>query len=441
MFITKSFSSQNELSQHLKTHAPSFYLSSKTSTVIPFDKLESYLPWDHSKGDFCLVDLSKMPQKMELSTDHVLKISGAISWQEASQFLTSKNRAIMTSPTEQLALVLAGVATSCTGERCFGFGNLRSQVKKITYLNFKGEEVHLNAEKKFPEFPELSTYQNEYSNYKNFKNAPYPRFEKETDLMIGTEGQLGIITEVELLTAPLDDVTYMFLLLPRFEDNIKPHLEIFHGVQSWRNEILACELLDSNSMNYLKEDEKLGNNQDIIFLEVKTNAFEKVFSDFLMNLKLTPDDQIFEITKAKYHQVRAGVPRAVFETNSKMGVTKIGTDAQVDENHFEQLLLFYREAAKIGVRYSLFGHFGDGHLHFNYMPSQNDYQKSLSHIEGLYQEVLKWKGSPFAEHGIGLLKQKYIKYFYSPNQSQVFKKLKTLHDPHGQFFPQGFMHL
>ena len=45
----------------------------------------------------------------------------------------------------------------------------------------------------------------------------------------------------------------------------------------------------------------------------------------------------------------------------------------------------------------------------------------------------------FAEHGIGLLKQKYIKRFHGPHQLGLFHDLKQKHDPYHQFFPQGFM--
>ena len=60
-------------------------------------------------------------------------------------------------------------------------------------------------------------------------------------------------------------------------------------------------------------------------------------------------------------------------------------------------------------------------------------------LELLYAEVLKWHGSPFAEHGIGLLKKKFIAPFYNEHQQCVFRELKSLFDPKGQFFPEGFM--
>lgn len=437
-FITKTFYSFEDLISHLKAHQPSFYFASKTSTVIPYDKLDTLLPW--SKGDYFLCDLSKLPHEMEVKDNGNLVLRGAVSWEEAKKFLRSKGRNLKTSPTEQLALITAGIATSCTGERCFGFGTMRSQVVRLKYLNFDGEEKSLSRDDEFKTVSaNLKAYQEDFKSYSTFKNAPYPRFQQAIDLMIGTEGQMGIVTEVEIETAENYDLTYVFMLVPKWEENMEPHMEIFQAVQSHRDAIMSCELLDANCMNYLKADEKLGTNQDVIFLEVKSDHFEDIYSNVLCNLKHVNHDDVFEIAENKFHHIRAAVPRAIFEENSKMGVVKIGTDCQVSGEKFPELLKFYRDAAKIGVRYCLFGHFGDAHLHFNYMPSKEESAKCLEQIQQLYDKVLEWKGSPFAEHGIGLLKQKYIKRFHGPHQLGLFHDLKKEYDPYNQFFPQGFM--
>lgn len=438
-FITKTFYSQDDLIRHLKAHQPSFYFSSKTSTVIPYDKLDTLLPWTKNQ-DFFLCDLSKLPSRMELKENGNLVLSGAVSWEEAKKFLISHGRNLKTSPTEQLALITAGIATSCTGERCFAFGNMRSQVVRLKYLNYMGEEKELTNDKIFASSSSiLKDYQDDFKAYTNFKNAPYPRFEKETDLMIGTEGQLGLVTEVEIETTDNGPVNYIFMLLPRWEQNLAPHLEIFNAVQDHRDEIMSCELLDANCMNYLKPDERLGNDQDVIFLEIKAQAFEEIYGNVLCQLELTSADEVYEIAENKFHRVRAGVPRAIFEENSKMGVVKVGTDVQVSPERFADLLHFYREATKIGVRYCLFGHFGDAHLHFNFMPNKDQTAECLDVFQKLYDKVYEWKGSPFAEHGIGLIKQKYIKRFHGKNQLNLFHDLKKEHDPFNQFFPQGFM--
>lgn len=439
-FHYKTFHHKQDLIQHLKSHLPSFYYSSKTSTVIPYDKLTEMLPAPAGVSDFYLCDLTKILGHMELKDNGNLVITGSVSWQEAQQFLTSKGRNLKTSPTEHLALITAGVATSCTGERCFSFGNLRQQIVSLKYLDYNGEEKTLRRDENFQSHsPYLEKYQSDFKAYQYFKNAPYPRFEKSTDLMIGTEGQLGIVTEVEIETTTNFDVNHVFLLLPRWEENYGPHMEIFHAVQAHRADIISCELLDSNCMNYLKADEKLGENQDVIFLEIRSEAFEKIYEEVLLSFETISSDQVFEIGKNKFHHVRAGVPRAIFEVNSQMGVVKMGTDVQVSGDHFTDMLDFYREAAKVGVRYCLFGHFGDAHLHYNYMPTKDQTTQCQEAFLKLYENVYQWHGSPFAEHGIGLLKQKFIKKFHSENQLGLFKDLKKEHDPYHQFFPQGFM--
>jgi FAD/FMN-containing dehydrogenase len=430
---TKAFQDESDLKNHLKTHTPTFYTSSKTSTVIPYDKLETEI-----SEDLVIGDLSRIPASMKLNGDNLV-LRGAVNWQEADQFLKSHGRAIMTSPTEQLALVLAGVATSCTGERCFAFGNLRKQIIRLKYFDFDGIEHELHSKDKFPEVQGLKDYQDAFLPYNHFKNGPFPRFQMATDLMIGTEGQLGVVSEVEMLTASHDDMIHVFLLLPRWEDDYRPHLEIFNSVQSYRGDVISCELLDSNCMNYLKPDERLGKNQDIILMEIKADQFEKVYESCLTNLELTEIDNVFEVSSAKFHHVRASVPRAVFEENSRMGVKKMGTDCQVNCDDYSKLFDFYRECSSLKVRYNLFGHFGDAHLHFNFMPSTQDIPNCQTQFEKLYQRILELKGSPFAEHGIGLLKQKFIKSFVSETQRKVFSELKKKHDPKNQFFPQGFM--
>jgi glycolate oxidase len=438
-FVTKTFYSQEELIRHLQAHHPSFYFSSRTSTVIPYDKLEALLPWQ-GPGDFYLCDISKLPAAMELAPNGNLILRGSVSWEEAKKFLTSKGRNLKTSPTEQLALITAGIATSCTGERCFAFGNMRTQVTRLKYLDYNGVERELRREEEFKSSSaHLAPYRQDFSFYRSFKNAPYPRFEQAIDLMIGTEGQLGIVTEVEIETAENFGVTYVFMLLPRWEQDFSAHLEIHAAVQGHRDAIISCELLDANCMGFLKADEKLGDNQDVIFLEIKTDRFEEIYGNVLTNLQHVPPENVFEIAENKFHHVRAGVPRAIFEQNSRMGVVKVGTDVQVKGDMFPQLLEFYRSASALGVPYCLFGHFGDAHLHFNYMPTRPELDKCQAQLLSLYDKVYEWKGSPFAEHGIGLLKRPYIRRFHGAHQLGLFRDLKKEHDPYNQFFPQGFM--
>jgi glycolate oxidase len=345
----------------------------------------------------------------------------------------------MTSPTEEVAGVLAGIATSATGERSFGYKNLRSQIVSIDFLNYKGDSSTLSAYRPLELPIDLKDYQNDFGPFLNFKNAPFPRLEFETDLMTGTEGQLGVIVSAKLKTIVYHTETYLFLLLPKWEVDFKPHLELFNAVQSFRSQVFACEMLDANSISYLPIEKKVGNNQDVIFLEIRKNDFDQVYENLISKLTLISEENIFEMESSKCRDLRVSVPRAIFEVNSKRGVTKKGTDVQVAPKDLEKLLDFYRSYSKLNVDYNLFGHFGDAHLHFNFMPEPSKNEFCNHELSKLYEQVKIWNGSPFAEHGVGLLKRKFIKNFYTDHQKIIFKALKDNFDPKNQFFPEGFM--
>lgn len=435
----KTFRSLEELKYHILSGHPTLYVGSQTSTVIPF---ENYSTLTKSIG--YIGNISQLPKKILIDEKSNLVIEGGVTWKEAKEFCLSRGREIMTSPTEELACVLSGVATSCTGERCFGFGTLRDQIVELEYINYKGEVCSLKASHKLSLGNEeddqlLAEYVNSYGPYSQFKNAPFPRFEFETDLMTGTEGQLGVVTKAVIKTVPRDQETFVFLSLPKWEENYEPHLEIFEKVQQMRDVIRSCELLDENSISYLEADEQIIKNRDVVFLEISKNSFDDVYEKLLSQLKLISEDDVFEVPVPKVRQFRMNIPRKIFEMNSQMKVTKKGTDVQVSVDKFKDLLDLYRSLAKQGIRYNMFGHFGDAHLHFNFMPTKTEEKKCIDLLKQFYIDIYELNGSPFAEHGIGILKKKFIETYYSLIQRQVFRLLKDRFDPDNNFFPNGFM--
>jgi len=446
---TETFRTLDELKDFIKKGIPTFYHGSRTSTVIPYEKMDEFGD-KHGWEKFTFGNLSSLTPELSLDGSMNQVIRGPITWQEARLFCRAKGRNTMTAPTEELACILSGVATSCTGERCFGYGTLRDQVVRLTYLNHEGESIELSSEKLLINhvlFEDesaktlLLNYQAEYENYKDFKNAPFPRMQVESDLMIGTEGQLGLVVEGVFNTVPLENVTYIFMALPKWEEDYSIHLDLFERVQNYRDKVYSCELIDENSWSYLSPEKIPLVGKDIVFLEVETEHFESIYEDVVSKVKGLDPESVFEIPESKCRGLRMEIPRAIFEVNTKMGVTKKGTDVQVRAKDFGDLLEKYREMSKIGVPYNLFGHFGDAHLHFNFMPKANEEDKCQQSLERLYHWVKVKKGSPFAEHGIGLLKQHFIKPFYGQKQYDLFSYLKEQMDPKGIFFPEGFLNM
>lgn len=440
------FKDFNALKDHIKGHKRTLFLSSQTSTVIPFQFINDHLS-PNKDEEYIIGHLSGLPSKIELLKNNQLKVSGGVTWHEALGFCRSKGRDLMTWPTEESANILAGFATSATGERSFGFGSLRHQVDQITYMNYRGDQIELDSKKKLINNPlfenfrdDLLGYQQAFSPYLHMKNGPFPRLLVETDLIIGMEGQLGVIIEAVLNTIPLKETKFLMIPLIKWEKDFKPHLELFEKVQGFRGKIYSVEFFDSNSLNYIP-DFSLPREQDFVVLEVLEDYLDEVIEKLMGDLKYSSMENIFEISRIKYHEIRGGIPRKINEVNSQKGVVKKGTDAQVATKNFKNLLQIYQEMAAKGVPYVLLGHFGDGHLHFNFLPSKDQVIECEEHLKDFYKRLRDLKGSPFAEHGIGILKKGFVMDFYDSNILRVFKHLKENLDPFDQFFPQGFLNL
>lgn len=443
MTETRTIASKKELETLIHSGQPVIFCGSRTSTVIPFHR---EIPWQGEPP--ILADLSAMPATMDLGSDGQLRVGGGIRWEQAMAYCRARNREIMTAPTEVNACVLAGAATSATGERCFGFGTLRDQIGQLVFMDARGREITLDANQPLADMDVfasseasevLTAYQAEYDPYLRFKNAPFPRMQQATDLLVGTEGQLGAITELVINTAPHRPTSYLLIQLCRWEEDFAPHLAFHERVQSLRGKILACELLDWNSLAYLSPSQTPFEQRDLIFLEVLDAHMDDIVAELLEPNLPWHEEDVFVMEARRFHEMREAVPRAIADFNARRNVTKRGTDVQVTPARLSDLLKTYQEAAQLGIQYCLYGHFGDAHLHFNFRPQPDELSRCDTFFTDFYGDVKAWGGSPFAEHGIGLVKQPYVGPFHGATQFRMFDLLKQTHDPHRRFFPQGFM--
>lgn len=447
---TINFGQLDQLKNHLLTSWPTLYHCSKTSTVIPYEKLERLFNISNTK-DFFLGDLSSLPKKMEILDNNILRASTSVTWEDAKNFLKEKRKSLMCYPTEELACIGAGVATSATGERSFGFGPLRDQVYQITYMDTHGEIKTLNKDNlllnhSFFSGPDeaalLKKYQDSYSPYLGLKNGPFPRLERETDLLVGSEGQLGVILEVCLEVIDFNPSTFFMIELPLWDKDYNLHLELLQKIRPYKGKIISAELMDSHSLSMLGSLQIPGKSlKDIVILEINSNYFEEIYNNVLTQLDGIFENQIFEIDEKKYHEIRVKIPREIAEYNNRNKLTKKGTDIQVSLGNFPKLLDYYKDFTHSDVLFNLFGHFGDCHLHFNFLSKENDLDKANKLLEDLYLMLPSLKGSPFAEHGIGILKQPFISTFLSQIHYEMFAFLKDKMDPKNQLFPQGYFNM
>jgi D-lactate dehydrogenase (cytochrome) len=112
---------------------------------------------------------------------------------------------------------------------------------------------------------------------------------------------------------------------------------------------------------------------------------------------------------------------------------KVSTDMSVPDEAFPGMLKFYRDTLRSSeLRYTIFGHIGDNHVHVNILPRNDD---EAAKARAIYLQFLQRAaavgGTLSAEHGIGKLKRDYLRLFYSEENLRQMAALKRAFDPAG----------
>ena len=105
----------------------------------------------------------------------------------------------------------------------------------------------------------------------------------------------------------------------------------------------------------------------------------------------------------------------------------------VPDEEFAGMLAFYDESLKTSnLRYTIFGHIGDNHVHVNILP-RDDAEAAIGRELYLQfvRRAVKVGGTISAEHGIGKLKREYLRELYSEENLKEMAALKRAFDPAG----------
>jgi D-lactate dehydrogenase (cytochrome) len=105
----------------------------------------------------------------------------------------------------------------------------------------------------------------------------------------------------------------------------------------------------------------------------------------------------------------------------------------VPDEGFAEMFYFYQNTLRTSeLRYTIFGHIGDNHVHVNILP-RNDAEAAKA--REIYLQFLERAaavgGTLSAEHGVGKLKRDYLRLFYSEQDLRQMASLKRAFDPAG----------
>ncbi|GAV72206.1 FAD_binding_4 domain-containing protein/FAD-oxidase_C domain-containing protein [Cephalotus follicularis] len=312
------------------------------------------------------------------------------------------------------------VSTNAGGLRLVRYGSLHGSVLGLEAVLANGEVLDM-----------LGTLRKDNTGY-DLKH-----------LFIGSEGSLGIVTKVSILTPPkLSSVNVAFLACRDYSSCQK----LLQEAKRRLGEILsAFEFLDEESLNLvLNHLEGVRNplppsmHKFYVLIETtgsdESNDKEKLEAFLLhsMEIGLISDGVLAQdINQASsFWHIREGVPEALMKAGA---VYKYDLSLPVQKMYdlVEELRIALGHSAKV-IGY---GHLGDGNLHLNVSAPQYD-DMILAKIEPyVYEWTSKHHGSISAEHGLGLMKANKIFYSKSAETVQVMASIKKLLDPNGILNP------
>ena len=268
-----------------------------------------------------------------------------------------------------------------------------------------------------------------------------------TQLLVGSEGTLAIITEITLRLIPLPPAHAT--LLAEFAD-------ITHAVNAVTELIqrrvvpAAVELIDSASLRALavhagRPIATPGAGAALI-VEVDGSA-ESVDPEILRVEEACRAADAVQLKRARSEAERDDIwnlRRELSPALKTISTIKLNNDIVVPRGRIPELFALVKEIEQeSGLPIASFGHAGDGNIHVNIMlPDEEARSRGEKAVRRLFEGVVALEGSISGEHGIGFTKAPYLSLELSPEEIALMKRVKAAFDPNGilnpgKIFPDG----
>jgi glycolate oxidase len=266
-----------------------------------------------------------------------------------------------------------------------------------------------------------------------------------TQLMVGSEGTLGVITKIvfRLIPFPTQDIS---MLVPFY--SAEKACEAVSAVFRAGITPSALEFMERDAIDWTMKfaDIQLPIDERVkahLLVEVDGDDMEVLFKDCERIAEVMEGFECGEILLADSASQKDQLwrlRRAVGEAVKSNSIYK-EEDTVVPRAELPKLLAGVKEiGAKHGFQSVCYGHAGDGNLHINIIKGEmsdeawkNDLSKG---IRELFELTVSLGGTLSGEHGIGLVQKSYMDIAFSEKSISLQKGIKQLFDPHGILNPE-----
>ncbi len=374
-------------------------------------------------------------------------------------------------PTEKTAHIGGTVATNASGARSFKYGQTRNYVDGLRVVLSDGTVINLRRGKNKISLQDQFTIK---SRYLNDIHIPIPKYRwpevKNTagyyvsepmdiiDLFIGSEGTLGIMTEIEIVLRKKPDFILGGVSFFSSEESAFHFVRLIKQFIQLSDQFVnptALEFFDDFSLQLLRKKNQSKESSSNIpsfpdhakaavyfeqeGIEEKIDEIYNGYHHILTQCNASMEETWGGFEKGELKQMvefRHAVPEAI---NGIIGqrqkiipdLHKISTDIVVPDPFLEKMMQTYRQRLdEKGFEYAIFGHIGENHLHLNILPRD---EEELENAKSLSMEfahaAVSMGGTVSGEHGIGKIKRNFFQIMYDPDTIQEMRNLKNRLDP------------
>ncbi len=261
------------------------------------------------------------------------------------------------------------------------------------------------------------------------------------DLFVGSEGSLGVITEVtlKLIPAPATKRT-LLALFDRMTDAARTISAIIEG------QIIPCtlEFLDRVTIECVEGYARIGLPLDceaVVLMETDGHP-APVAEQAEAMARIAADHGAREVRTASSEAEAtrlASARRTAFSALARLAPTVLLEDVTVPRSALAQMVSHIQDVGtRHRVRVGTFGHMGDGNLHPTFLTDERE-PEEMARVEQAMAEVfakaIELGGTITGEHGVGLAKKAFLPDQVGLVGIAVMKRLKTVFDPQGILNP------
>ena len=261
------------------------------------------------------------------------------------------------------------------------------------------------------------------------------------DVMVGSEGTLGVITKVLLRLIPK----------PAAKKTMVATFDAMDAAAQTVSDIIAAqiipctlEFLDRTTIHCVEDFAKVGLPLDCeALLLMETDGHPAAVAEEASKMEeLAKANGAMEVRVARDAAEAAQLAtarRSAFSALARLAPTTILEDATVPRSELAHMIRFVAEVAKkYELKIGTFGHMGDGNLHPTFLTDErNEAEIHRVHeaFKEIFDEAIRLGGTITGEHGIGLAKKEFLPKFAGAAQMRVMRELRKALDPKGILNP------